>query len=104
LGTGRGRFIERPVARLSDDVRPRTLSKEPMLANRRLALNRTRDRDVVSKLLKELGPRHKALPGGYTRTMKMRFGIGDNAPMALVELVDRPEPATEEANAEAAAK
>jgi ribosomal protein L17 len=76
LGTGRAPFIERHVARLNDDARPRTLSKEPMLANRRLAFNRTRDRDVVSKLLKELAPRYQARPGGYTRTTKVRFGIG----------------------------
>jgi hypothetical protein len=104
VGKGRASFIEPDVGRVSDDVRPSTLSKEPMLANWRLAFNRTRDRDVVSKLLKELGPRYKARPGGYTRTMKMGFGICDNAPMAFVELVDRPEPATDEAKAEAAAK
>jgi len=76
-----------------------TLAKEPTLANRRLAFDRTRDRDVVTKLFGELGPRYQARPGGYTRILKMGFRIGDNAPMAFVELVDRPEPvATEEAD------
>jgi large subunit ribosomal protein L17 len=70
-----------------------TLAKEPTLANRRLAFDRTRDRDVVTKLFGELGPRYKARPGGYTRILKMGFRVGDNAPMAFVELVDRPEPA-----------
>ena len=68
-----------------------TLAKEPTLANRRLAFDRLRDRDVVVKLFNELGPRFKARPGGYTRILKMGFRVGDNAPMALVELVDRPE-------------
>ena len=72
-----------------------TLGKEPTLANRRLAFNRTRDRDIVAKLFNELGPRYKARPGGYTRILKMGFRQGDNAPMALVELVDRPEQAAE---------
>ena len=74
-----------------------TLAKEPTLAHKRLAFDRTRDRDVVAKLFGELGPRYNARPGGYTRILKMGFRIGDNAPMAFVELVDRPEPvATEE--------
>src|SRR5215216_5159598 len=74
-----------------------TLAKEATLANKRLAFDRTRDRDVVAKLFGELGPRYNARPGGYTRILKMGFRIGDNAPMAFVELVDRPEPiATEE--------
>ena len=68
-----------------------TLGKEPTLANRRLAFNRTRDREVVSKLFNDLGPRFKTRPGGYTRILKMGYRVGDNAPMALVELVDRPE-------------
>ena len=68
-----------------------TLGKSPTLANRRLAFDRTRDRDVVAKLFNELGPRYQARPGGYTRILKMGFRVGDNAPMALVELVDRPE-------------
>jgi large subunit ribosomal protein L17 len=79
-----------------------TLAKEPTVANRRLAFNRLRDRDVVVKLFNELGPRYKARPGGYLRILKFGFRVGDNAPMALVELVDRPEPKPEEAPAEAA--
>ena len=67
-----------------------TLAKEATLANRRLAFVRTRDRDVVAKLFNDLGPRFKTRPGGYTRILKMGFRVGDNAPMALVELVDRP--------------
>src|SRR5215207_4346170 len=79
-----------------------TLGKEPTLANRRLAFNRTRDREVVSKLFNELGPRFKTRPGGYTRILKMGFRVGDNAPMAFVELLDRPEPAAETAAADQA--
>jgi large subunit ribosomal protein L17 len=71
-----------------------TLGKTPTLANRRLAFDRLRDRDVVTKLFDELGPRYSARPGGYLRILKFGFRIGDNAPMALVELMDRPEPAT----------
>ena len=78
-----------------------TLAKEPTLANRRLAFDRTRDRDIVSKLFNVLGPRYQARPGGYTRILKMGFRIGDNAPMAFVELVDRPDAAATE-GAEAA--
>ena len=78
-----------------------TLAKEPTLAHKRLAFDRTRDRDVVAKLFGELGPRYKARPGGYTRILKMGFRVGDNAPMAFVELVDRPEPAAEEAKTDA---
>ena len=75
-----------------------TLAKEPTLANRRLAFNRLRDRDVVSKLFNELGPRFMNRPGGYTRVLKMGFRVGDNAPMAYVELVDRAEaPVADEA-------
>jgi len=78
-----------------------TLGKQPNLANRRLAFSRTRDRAIVAKLFDELGPRYQARPGGYTRILKMGFRVGDNAPMAFVELVDRPEPvATEAATAE----
>ena len=66
-----------------------TLGKEPSVANRRLAFDRLRDREIVTKLFDELGPRYKARPGGYTRILKMGFRIGDNAPMAFVELVDR---------------
>ena len=72
-----------------------TLGKTPTLANRRLAFDRTRDRDVVSKLFNVLGPRYTARPGGYTRILKMGFRVGDNAPMAFVELLDRPEVAAE---------
>jgi large subunit ribosomal protein L17 len=68
-----------------------TLGKEPTLANKRLAFNRMRDRDMVVKLFDELGPRYKARNGGYLRILKFGFRNGDNAPMALVELVDRPE-------------
>jgi large subunit ribosomal protein L17 len=66
-----------------------TLAKEASVANRRLAFDRLRDRDSVVKLFNVLGPRFKARPGGYTRILKMGFRVGDNAPMALVELVDR---------------
>ena len=68
-----------------------TLAKEDSLANKRLAFNRLRDRDSVTKLFADLGPRFAKRPGGYTRILKMGFRVGDNAPMALVELVDRPE-------------
>jgi large subunit ribosomal protein L17 len=72
-----------------------TLSKKPTLANRRLAFDRLRDKDVVYKLFNELGPRYAKRPGRYLRILKFGFRQGDNAPMALVELVDRPEPAAE---------
>jgi large subunit ribosomal protein L17 len=68
-----------------------TLGKKDNLANRRLAFNRTRDRDIVTKLFTELGPRYATRPGGYLRILKFGFRHGDNAPMALVELLDRPE-------------
>jgi len=68
-----------------------TLAKVDTVANRRLAFNRLRDRDSVTKLLTDLGPRFNARPGGYTRILKMGYRVGDNAPMALVELVDRPD-------------
>lgn len=74
-----------------------TLAKTPSVANRRLAFNRLRDRDIVTKLFNELGPRYQTRPGGYTRILKMGFRVGDNAPLAFVELVDRPEPAAAEA-------
>ena len=68
-----------------------TLAKVDTVANRRLAFDRLRDRDSVTKLFNDLGPRFNARPGGYTRILKMRYRVGDNAPMALVELVDRSE-------------
>ncbi len=67
-----------------------TLGKNPSLANRRLAFARLRDRDIVTKLFDELGPRYAARNGGYSRILKFGFRKGDNAPMALVELLDRP--------------
>ena len=67
-----------------------TLGKNPSLANRRLAFARLRDREIVTKLFDELGPRHAARNGGYSRILKFGFRKGDNAPMALVELMDRP--------------
>ncbi|MCW9024775.1 MAG: 50S ribosomal protein L17 [Gammaproteobacteria bacterium] len=67
-----------------------TLAKNDTVANRRLAFARLRDRDVVTKLFEELGPRYKDRPGGYLRVLKCGFRPGDNAPMAIVELVDRP--------------
>lgn len=79
-----------------------TLAKKDTVANRRLAFARLRDRDIVTKLFTELGPRYNARPGGYTRVLKFGFRQGDNAPMALVELVDRPE--ITEAPAEEAAE
>ena len=78
-----------------------TLAKEPTLANKRLAFNRLRDRDNVVKLFNVLGPRFAARPGGYTRILKMGFRVGDNAPLAFVELVDRPDGEAVDATAEA---
>ncbi|MBI4756031.1 MAG: 50S ribosomal protein L17 [Betaproteobacteria bacterium] len=72
-----------------------TLGKQPSLANRRLAFNRLRDRDNVVKVFDELGPRYAARNGGYLRILKFGFRQGDNAPMALVELMDRSESADE---------
>ncbi|HLS42203.1 MAG TPA: 50S ribosomal protein L17 [Paenalcaligenes sp.] len=77
-----------------------TLAKDPSVANRRLAFARLRDRDAVTKLFDEIGPRYQERNGGYTRVLKMGFRQGDNAPMAFMELVDRPEVAEEEAAAE----
>lgn len=68
-----------------------TLGKKPSLANRRLAFDRLRDRDMVVKLFDDLGPRFQSRPGGYVRILKFGFRQGDNAPMALIELVDRAE-------------
>jgi large subunit ribosomal protein L17 len=78
-----------------------TLGKKPSLANRRLAFDRLRDREVVCKLFDVLGPRFANRNGGYLRILKMGFRVGDNAPMAYVELLDRPEE-TEAAEAPAA--
>ncbi|WP_447527434.1 MULTISPECIES: 50S ribosomal protein L17 [unclassified Vreelandella] len=75
-----------------------TLSKQDSVANRRLAFARTRSKEAVGKLFNELGPRYAERPGGYIRILKCGFRPGDNAPMAYVELVDRP--AVEEAAAE----
>ncbi len=72
-----------------------TLGKKPSLANRRLAFDRLRDRDNVVKLFDEIGPRYAKRSGGYLRILKFGFRKGDNAPLALVELMDRPEPAAE---------
>ena len=77
-----------------------TLGKNPNLANRRLAFDRLRDRDVVTKLFGELGPRYATRNGGYLRILKFGFRKGDNAPMALVELLDRPDEASEAKAAE----
>ncbi|MBM3342726.1 MAG: 50S ribosomal protein L17 [Betaproteobacteria bacterium] len=83
-----------------------TLGKSPTLANRRMAFNRLRDRDNVTKLFAEIGPRYAQRKGGYLRILKFGFRKGDNAPMAFVELVDRPAPVevkAEPAKAEQAA-
>lgn len=72
-----------------------TLAKVDSVANRRLAFDRLRDRDVVTKLFNDLGPRSANRPGGYTRILKMGFRVGDNAPMALIELVDRADASAE---------
>jgi len=80
-----------------------TMGKSPTLANKRLAFSRLRDRNAVVKLFGELGPRYEKRPGGYTRILKMGFRVGDAAPMAYVELVDRPEPvAADQSKGEAA--
>ncbi len=80
-----------------------TLGKKPSLANRRLVFNRLRDRDMVVKLFDELGPRYATRNGGYLRILKFGFREGDNAPMALVELMDRPEEEAVEVSTEEAA-
>jgi large subunit ribosomal protein L17 len=78
-----------------------TLAKVDSVANKRLAFARLRDRDSVTKLFADLGPRFAKRPGGYTRILKMGFRVGDNAPMAFVELVERTEaPAAEASKAE----
>jgi large subunit ribosomal protein L17 len=68
-----------------------TMAKDDTVHRRRVAFSRLRDRDVVTKLFNELGPRFRERPGGYLRILKTGFRAGDNAPMALVELIDRPE-------------
>ncbi|RRQ22501.1 50S ribosomal protein L17 [Thiohalobacter thiocyanaticus] len=78
-----------------------TMAKNDSVHQRRLAFSRLRDREAVTKLFDELGPRYQARPGGYLRILKMGYRAGDSAPMALVELVDRPEAGVEE-GAEAA--
>ena len=72
-----------------------TMAKSDSVHKRRVAYSRLRDRDIVSKLFNELGPRYKERPGGYLRILKMGYRTGDKAPMAYVELVDRPEPENE---------
>jgi large subunit ribosomal protein L17 len=76
-----------------------TLGKKPTLANRRLAFDRLRDRDVVVKLFNEIGPRYEKRNGGYLRILKFGFRVGDKAPMAYIELLDRPEQAAAPAEA-----
>ena len=78
-----------------------TMAKEDSVTNRPLAFARTGDKEVVGKLFNELGPRYEARPGGYTRILKCGFRAGDNAPMAYVELVDRPVVEAEEEAVEA---
>jgi large subunit ribosomal protein L17 len=79
-----------------------TLGKQPSLANRRLAFDRLRDREIVGKLFGEIGPRYATRNGGYLRILKCGFRLGDNAPMAFVELLDQPERAEGLAGEEAA--
>jgi len=81
-----------------------TLGKNPTLANKRIAFNKLRDRDMVVKLFAELGPRYKSRNGGYLRILKMGFRQGDNAPMAYVELMDRPAPVEADAPAKKSKK
>lgn len=80
-----------------------TLGKKPSLANRRLAFDRLRDREIVVKLFEEIGPRYAARNGGYLRILKCGFRDGDNAPMAFVELLDQPEAEAESVEEEKAA-
>ena len=81
-----------------------TLGKKPSLANRRLAFDRLRDRDIVTKLFDDLGPRYAKRNGGYLRILKMGFRKGDNAPLALVSLLDRPDTEAPAAAADEQAK
>ncbi len=76
-----------------------TLSKVDSVANRRLAFDRVRDKAAVGKLFNELGPRYETRPGGYLRIMKCGYRAGDRAPMAYVELVDRPQPVVDDDDA-----
>ena len=76
-----------------------TLGKKPSLANRRLAFSRLRDREMVVKVFDELGPRFQTREGGYLRILKYGYRQGDNAPMALVELLDRPDASADESSA-----
>ncbi|MDR2925108.1 MAG: 50S ribosomal protein L17 [Azoarcus sp.] len=76
-----------------------TLGKTATVANRRLAFDRLRDREIVVKIFNELGPRYASRPGGYLRILKCGFRDGDNAPMAYIELLDRPEEAVAAADA-----
>ena len=80
-----------------------TRAKSDSVANRRIVFDRVRSRDMVTKLFAELGPRYQTRPGGYLRILKCGFRAGDNAPMAIVELVDRPESTAESAAVPAAA-
>jgi large subunit ribosomal protein L17 len=77
-----------------------TMARNDSVHKRRVAFSRLRDRDTVTKLFSELGPRYKDRPGGYTRILKTGYRAGDNAPMAYIELVDRPEPEVEELGAD----
>jgi large subunit ribosomal protein L17 len=77
-----------------------TLSKQDSVANRRLAFDRLRNKEAVGNLFSELGPRYQERPGGYLRIIKAGFRTGDNAPMAYIELVDRPEPEIEDLDTE----
>jgi len=77
-----------------------TMAKKDSVANRRLAFNRMRDKEMVGKLFSELSPRYINRPGGYLRIMKCGFRSGDAAPMAYIELVDRPDPTDEAVNVE----
>ncbi len=81
-----------------------TRAGQDSVHNRRIAFARLRDRDAVQKLFKELGPRYQQRPGGYLRIMRCGFRAGDNAPMAYVELVDRPQPVTSATDAEPSAE
>ena len=76
-----------------------TLAKNDSVANRRLAFDRTRSKSAVGKLFEELGPRYQERPGGYIRILKCGYRAGDKAPMAFVELVDRPLPEVDEDDA-----